>query len=741
MKYYLRIQLLPFFNLQPDFLFPTRIRATGSMKNLLFFILFSAPVFAYSQNSSIDSLTSIIKMNEASSEYDSLILNSIKLSKLRFANTGDSLALIELREKENLMDRVTESAQGQYYYTLGFLNLKLYERFRIPSYINQALSSFNTALPALAEEEHELLPTTLSNMSLCYMIKEQNKEAIPYSERALELLKATNDTLAVIRTLVNLAGAYSNIGDYESSINTYRESVKRLQEIDNPEQTAIAFLNIGSNLQALSQYQETEDNFELGLEYAERTENYSLIAYCLTSLAALHFIEDTEVSDLKRGKSELDRAMKIQKEIGDSYYYAISETALANYYLQTKNYPQALAASRRYLNYFKKQGENSSLSDALIQMGRIYQASENLDSAAFYLKSGLQVAQKAGNDDLRRNALTDLTEIEVAQGNYQAAYGYKDQLNNLRDSLFTKNLDKAVAEQRVELQLDLEQEAREKAELRASLLSSRNNLIAAIAAGLAGILLIGGYLFFQLRKTRNQLAEQNQQLKDLNATKDKFFGIIAHDVRSPITALDGVSEQMHYYLEKEDKGKLTRLAGRIDGTVKRLTSLLDNLLNWALLQTGMIPYNPKSVSLNTIAEENLDLFRPIAEAKNISLSNEITRDLTVHADANALQTIIRNLLNNAIKFTPQGGEVSIQTEEKNDKVFIKINDTGTGISAEKLEKLFTLNKKSTAGTAGEKGSGLGLMLCRELVELNKGTIRAVSEVGKGSSFIFSLARG
>jgi signal transduction histidine kinase len=154
----------------------------------------------------------------------------------------------------------------------------------------------------------------------------------------------------------------------------------------------------------------------------------------------------------------------------------------------------------------------------------------------------------------------------------------------------------------------------------------------------------------------------------------------------------------------------------------------------------MIPYNPKAVDIQSVAQENIELFTPVAEAKNITLKNEILTTSPVFSDESALQTIIRNLVNNAIKFTPEGGEVSISTEEKGDKIFIKINDTGTGIAADKLEKLFSLNKQSSKGTAGEKGSGLGLMLCKELVELNKGTIQAISELGKGSSFVFSLPR-
>ena len=279
---------------------------------------------------------------------------------------------------------------------------------------------------------------------------------------------------------------------------------------------------------------------------------------------------------------------------------------------------------------------------------------------------------------------------------------------------------------------------RKQAELEADLLASQNRLYLVLAGALGFILLFGSYLFYQLQKTKKQLEDQNLQLQQLNATKDKFFGIIAHDIRSPIVALDGVGEQMAYYLEKNKPEKLQRLAGRVDKTAKRLSALLDNLLNWALLQQGVIPYHPKSLNVHQVANNVMEMFKINAELKGIALVTQVPTNLTAFADESAMHTILRNLVSNAIKFTPSGGTVTLSTDVKNDKVFININDTGTGIAAEKLSKLFSLEKKSAKGTAGERGTGLGLTLVKELAELNKGTIRVISELGKGSEFVVSL---
>ena len=158
---------------------------------------------------------------------------------------------------------------------------------------------------------------------------------------------------------------------------------------------------------------------------------------------------------------------------------------------------------------------------------------------------------------------------------------------------------------------------------------------------LLAILGIVTYFFFRLRKIQRQLETQNDQLNQLNQTKDKFFGIIAHDIRSPIVALDGIGQQMDFFLKKKDPTKLNRLTNLIDGTTKRLNQLLDNLLNWALLQTGVIPYRPTKINVSETVDEIIQLFAPTATVKNIKLENNTLQNQGVYADPTAFRTILR----------------------------------------------------------------------------------------------------
>ena len=360
------------------------------------------------------------------------------------------------------------------------------------------------------------------------------------------------------------------------------------------------------------------------------------------------------------------------------------------------------------------------------------------DSATYYLSLADAISQQTNAISSKIGLQKTYTELYEKKGDYKKAlYAHKNYFN-LYNEFYTDNAQTKLKEEQVRQDVVGIQKEKDIAEREATFLAQRNKLYLILAIALLGMLLIGAYLFNQLRKTKKQIESQNGQLQQLNATKDKFFGIIAHDIRSPIVALEGVGEQMEYYLKNNKPEKLERLAKRIDTTAKRLSSLLDNLLNWALLQQGVIPYHPKALNIKETGEQIFQMFQDNAEAKRITLDLQVEEHLTIHADESALNTILRNLVSNAIKFTPEGGKVSLSTETKDDQVFICINDTGTGISAAQLSNLFTLEKASEKGTAGEKGTGLGLTLVKELTELNKGTIKVISELQRGTQFLLGL---
>lgn len=240
-------------------------------------------------------------------------------------------------------------------------------------------------------------------------------------------------------------------------------------------------------------------------------------------------------------------------------------------------------------------------------------------------------------------------------------------------------------------------------------------------------------------KTEKALIESETRFKDLNATKDKLFSIIAHDLRSPFNAILGFSELLIENIKDIEVAESEKYLEFINTSAKNTLILLDNLLNWAKSQTGQLTYLPEKIILSSIIQETIEMSNAAAIIKNISLNHNQTDEIEVYTDEDLLKTVLRNLISNAIKFTKSGGYINVVVILEQNKVEISISDNGVGINAEIRKQLFNISTNITStGTENEKGSGLGLVLCKELLEKLGGNIWVESEEGKGSDFKFTL---
>jgi len=236
-----------------------------------------------------------------------------------------------------------------------------------------------------------------------------------------------------------------------------------------------------------------------------------------------------------------------------------------------------------------------------------------------------------------------------------------------------------------------------------------------------------------------QLINHEKQLETLNETKDKLISIIAHDLRNPFNSIIGFSELLIEEVEHFEIEKIKRFSKIINTSSVNTLNLLDNLLHWAKTQTNQLNFSPEKIEISSIINEVLKTLESTAKFKNISLNYyQKNPNLVVHADLNMLKTILRNLISNSLKFTKSEGFIHIYTKNINNQVEIVIEDNGIGMNEATRANLFKIHKDSTLGTANEKGSGLGLLLCKELIEKHKGEIFIESEEGKGTTFKFTL---
>ena len=238
-----------------------------------------------------------------------------------------------------------------------------------------------------------------------------------------------------------------------------------------------------------------------------------------------------------------------------------------------------------------------------------------------------------------------------------------------------------------------------------------------------------------------ELEKQREQLRELNASKDKFFSIIAHDLRNPIAGFlnltDVLSTNFDVFSESENKDFITVM----NQASKQLYNLLENLLQWSRSQTGNIDYEPRYISVKKMINEIIDALMINIENKQLKINIKVDDKTIAYVDENMITTVIRNLISNAIKFSPLGESINIRCTQQDEFIVLAIIDNGVGIKKDDQNKLFRIDQHiTTPGTADEKGSGLGLILCKEFVEKNGGKIWVESEINKGSSFIFTMPK-
>lgn len=234
---------------------------------------------------------------------------------------------------------------------------------------------------------------------------------------------------------------------------------------------------------------------------------------------------------------------------------------------------------------------------------------------------------------------------------------------------------------------------------------------------------------------------KNNELKliHLNATKDKFFSIIAHDLRNPFSNILGFADLLNKNYAKYDAEKMERFTKQLYLTAKNTYNLLENLLEWSRTQSDKIPFEPHKINFSNVCLELVEGLKLSASAKNVTLDCALNENIEFYADINMIKTVLRNLVSNAIKYSYSNGLIQIVATKQETDIVISVKDTGVGIDAYTLSKLFDLTQKySTSGTADEKGTGLGLIICKEFVEKHGGEIWAESELGHGSSFNFTL---
>jgi PAS domain S-box-containing protein len=246
----------------------------------------------------------------------------------------------------------------------------------------------------------------------------------------------------------------------------------------------------------------------------------------------------------------------------------------------------------------------------------------------------------------------------------------------------------------------------------------------------------------ELARLNDQLAKSENELREINKTKDNFFSIISHDLRGPFSGFLGISKFLVTDTDTLSKTEIKTLADTLNKALFNQYQLLEDLLEWSRIQTGKMEFNPENLNIFKETFSVIGTISLSASAKRINIINEVSPAAVVYADKNMFRLVIRNIINNSVKFTHENGTIILNSNEAEDSTELTISDTGVGIPDERIRTLFSIGipHSSTDGTMHEKGTGLGLALCKDIITLHNGTIAVKSEIGKGTTFTFTFPR-
>ncbi|MDP3312423.1 tetratricopeptide repeat-containing sensor histidine kinase [Lutibacter sp.] len=542
---------------------------------------------------------------------------------------------------------------------------------------NKAIEHFLIALTGY-KEINDLRGIAIINTNIGHTLygQENYVTSEKYYLESLSIYKRLNDSLGISNTYTNLGNTYSEEGNLEKGLQYYNLSLAIQKKLKDEIGVAINYNNIGDSYGILKDYKKANSYFSQSLKEAEKLNEKDLIAVVLLNYSDIYFNQKNYNEAIKYAH----QSYKISKIIGEYEYQVLNLELLGKSYDKLGDISNALIYTKKYIKlkdslYSSDKSKKNQLINTLIELEKIN-----------YTVNSLEKEQ-------------DATQLKLDS---RKKYMYF--------------LIGAIILFAFLLILLLNQQTKK---------VNAYNLLT--------------YQNHKINKMNGEIEAQKEKLTQLNATKDKFFSIIAHDLKNPFNSIKGFTELLIDNSHEYDDEKRLKFLNIIKASTIKSTNLLNNLLVWAHSQSGEIAFVPTKLNLFNQVADVISLLEIQAATKEIKIINKINYPTEVKADENMLDTILRNLISNALKFTEAKGEIKIYNEIIKDFVSITIEDNGIGISKIDVENIFNLEvKNSRLGTDNESGSGLGLILCKDFVQKHGGEITVSSQPSIGSKFTFTI---
>jgi signal transduction histidine kinase len=648
-------------------------------------------------------------------------------------------ALIAAEEARELKERNRE-AQALYYLGLTY---------HYNALTDSALHFLYRSRDLYIEEDNtEQLGKVFSMIGTCYLSTTGDQEqTVVYYNEALHYSRRSSDHMTMAIIYSQLSNIFRMNGAYEQSMEFIYNSKEQYEKAGYAEGIAWVNFSIGRLYITISLYEEAEQALLRGLEiYRTQPQdipNRTGAALCLDELALVY----VEFGELEKARQHNTQALEVYRELKNAFGIsnALKHKARIEYVSGDRN--EAIVQLGKSLRIKKRVNDVLGLPAIYSLFGQILsdqgKYSDAIDSLYIGLDYALNNDQKTRIVDLNMQ----LSKVFYKMGDFEKAYDHQLRQIEVMDVIYGSKATRGMTQLESLYELQTKQKRIEslqqdnlikELELRRQKITRNLLLIILLLVVIFALLIMK--LLLENQRARKELEKSREKLQELNATKDKFFSIIAHDLKSPFNTIIGFSTLMERYSREKDFQKIGDFSGHIREVSIQTFNLLENLLDWSRAQTGKINFSPKPIDIRVSIQNAVDLLYPQATHKEIRIEVE-TASHTVHADENMIHTVLQNLISNAIKYSHPGGLIRIKAEENKTMLAISIHDEGVGMDEETRANLFRLDENtSRTGTDGEKGTGLGLILCNEFVRKHGGDITVSSKPGEGSCFTVRIPK-
>ncbi len=570
-----------------------------------------------------------------------------------------------------------------------------------------------------------------------YYYKGDVKKSTEFQKLALEVAKNANLIAQQADINIYLGINYDESGLLQLAVNHYQKASQLYEDTGNEIGYGMAQHNLGIIYQVQMQYDKAIVNYMQSLKIEKKHKNFEGIAYSLFDIAILYGIQE-EVDSMAKYNLLFEKNIAL---VDNEYLSILNKYLIANFFNISGNHEECLKIKLEILEYYKSV-ESTKIIPISVDVAETLLALERNEEALVYLEKALENCDSIDGFYSYKRIITNLKDVHYKLHNIEKTFFY----SNLYIDLMSNKYQKENHQLLTESEIRYETEKKEKD----IVLLTKNNQIQKLKMnrfkyvmlfGLFVLVLVGVILFLTYKQsifrkqTNETLNSTNEELAIANATKDKFFTIISHDVKNPLSAFTSVTSMLTQNFEHLSKEDLKEYLDEIHKSSSSLKDLMINLLHWARSQTNSIKPELTTFYINSPIRENINQLKSNITAKNIEIICNIESDKEIQSDFNIVKTITLNIISNAIKFTPENGKINISIREKDSLFELSICDNGIGMNEVDIEKLFRIDINSrTIGNSPEKGTGLGLILCKDLIIKLKGNITVDSQIGKGSCF-------